>query len=160
KSNSRAVSIKLQSGYRRGILGTDHDDVRIVVRVRLFVVVHHLGQILAWNTKVVREIVIAGGDDEFASPVSLHVIDTIARRHLEVPVGARYLLNSLILANLQPIVRSNLAVVLKRLRSRRLLISGSGKRYIADFQQLRRREERHVGGIVKQRIDDATLVDV
>ena len=56
------------------------------------------------------------------------------------------------------IVLRYLTVVFQSLFARGLLMS-SAEGYVTDFQQLRSREERHIGGIVVDRIDDATLVD-
>ena len=52
----------------------------------------------------------------------------------------------------------NFAVVLERLFARGLLLR-RGERNVADLQQFRRGEKRHVRGIVKERVHQASLVD-
>ena len=51
----------------------------------------------------------------------------------------------------------HIAIVFQRLLAIGFLVR-SGERDVADFQQLGRGEERHVGGIVKEGIDEAALV--
>ncbi len=52
----------------------------------------------------------------------------------------------------------NLAVVLERFLARRFLLGG-GERDVADFQQFRCGEKDHVRRIVKERVDQASLVE-
>jgi len=58
---------QIQSGDGGGVLAADYQHISVVVRVGVAVVVRDLGQIFAGNAELVKEIVIASGDDYFAS---------------------------------------------------------------------------------------------
>ena len=72
----------------------------------------------------------------------------IRRGNTEISVFAHDGLDPLILANVNMIVLGNLAIVLERFLSCGLLLS-RGEWDVADFEQLRRREENHVRRIVE-----------
>jgi hypothetical protein len=55
-------------------------------------------------------------------------------------------------------MRSHAAIVLQRFRAR-WLFAQAGHRDIADLQQLGRGEERHVRGVVINRVHHATFVN-
>jgi len=59
--DARACPVQFQRGDGGRVLRTDDDDVLIVVRMRLFVVVDHLLQLFARHVKHVRHVVISGG---------------------------------------------------------------------------------------------------
>jgi len=77
--------------------------------------------------------------------------------HAEIVILASNRLHPGVLANMQLIVIGDLAIVLECLLARRLHVGG-GERDFTDFQQLRRGEESHVGGIVENGVDQAPLV--
>ncbi len=76
----------------------------------------------------------------------------------EVTVPALDAGHPLILADVEPVVLRDFAVVLEGLLAGGLLV-GARERHVADLQQLRRGEEHHARGIVEQRVDQAALVD-
>lgn len=78
--------------------------------------------------------------------------------HGKVAAVAGDALHPLILADVQAVVLGDLAIVFERFLAIRLLI-GAAEGDVADFQQLRRGEEGHVGGIVEQRVAEAAFVD-
>src|ERR1035437_196070 len=82
----------------------------------------------------------------------------IGGRHFEGVVLAGNPVHFFVLVDIQAIVLGDLAVVLQRLGAIRLLIQ-TRHRDVADFEQLRRREEGHIGGIVINRIHHAPLLD-
>ena len=76
----------------------------------------------------------------------------------EVAVSAVDALDVLVLPNVQIVVLGHLAIVFQRLVAIGLLVR-AGEGHVADLQQLRRREKRHVRGVVEQRVAEAALVD-
>src|ERR1700757_424358 len=75
----------------------------------------------------------------------------------EVPVGTIDPLDVFILSDIEPVVFGNLTVVFEGLVAVGFLIR-AGEGHIADLEQLRRGEERHVGGVVEERVAEASLV--
>src|SRR5271157_2866307 len=127
--------------------------------MRLAVVVHDLGQFFARNVHVVRPVVVAGGEDELARVVYALTSVKIGGVHDKLVVAAFHLQHRFVLADVELVVLGALSVILERFLARWLLV-GAGKGNVADLQQLRRGEERHVAGIVEQRVDQTALVDV
>ena len=66
QGDARSVTPELQGGDGRGILGANHNNIRVVVGMRLAIVVRDLGQILAGHTHAVGQIVVAGGNHQLA----------------------------------------------------------------------------------------------
>ena len=60
--------------------------------------------------------------------------------------------------NIQLEVVRHAAIVLQRLMPVGLLVE-AGHGDVADFEQLRRGEEHHVGGVVIKRVDHAAFID-
>ena len=75
----------------------------------------------------------------------------------EVSILAHHRLDPFVLANIQTVVLGNFPIVFECFLARRLLQRRS-EGNVANFEQLRRSEKRHVRRIVKQRIHQAALI--
>src|ERR1017187_8040064 len=76
----------------------------------------------------------------------------------KVAVRTLHALDRLVLADVERVVLSDLAVVFEGLASVGLLV-GAGEGHVADLEQLGRGEEGHVRGILEERVAKAALVD-
>src|ERR1017187_7800727 len=76
----------------------------------------------------------------------------------KVAVRTNYALDRLVLADVERVVLSDLAVVFEGLAAGGLLV-GAGEGHVADLQQLGGGEEGHVRGVVEERVAKAALVD-
>ena len=157
QGDARAVTPQLQGGDGRGVSGPDHHHIRVVVGMRLAVVVRHLGQIFAGDIEMVGQIVVAGGDDQLAREELGGTGERAGGVHQERAVGALDAVDRVILANVEAVELRDLAVVLQGLQAVGLLLRGD-EGNVADLQQLRRGEEGHVGGVVVERVAQASLV--
>ncbi len=83
--------------------------------------------------------------------------EAIRRVDGEVAVGAVDPIDVFVLPHVESVVLGYLAVVLQGLVAVRLLV-GAGEGHVADLQKLRRGKERHVRGVVEERVAKATLV--
>src|SRR5262249_35451851 len=135
----------------------DYNHIAVVVGVWLFVVVKNLFELFPLNAQIVCEIVVSGGDDDFLRAVVMNLSGTVGGCNSKIPILASDRLDPLILADMQLVVLSDTAIVLERLLPGGFL-AGTREWNVADLQQLRCREERHVGGVVENRIHEATLV--
>src|SRR5262249_6672223 len=126
-----SVTPEIQGGFGSRVLATNDNHVTVVVGIRFLVVMQNLGQIFARNLKLVRQIVVAGGDNHFSRTIVVDFSGTIRRSDTEVSVLASDGLYPLILDHVQMIVVCNAPVVLERFLPRRLL-AGAGKGDVAD----------------------------
>src|ERR1700760_72052 len=126
--------------------------------MRLMIVVLNLVEALAGNSKIVRQIVVAGGDDKLACAKLQHSAKAIHGVNDEVAIAAVDALDVFILANVQAVVLRNFAVVLQGFIPIGFLI-WTGEGHVADLKQFRRCEKRHVGRVVKERIAKAAFID-
>ena len=131
-------------------------------------------EFFAGNAEAVGQIVIAGGNDEFAGGVDIRLgrrfIENITaarecperivgpRMHAEVAVRAFDAGDQFAQVQVELVVLDALAVILQRFRASGLF-GGADEGQIADFQQLGRGEENHVHGIVVQRIAQHAFID-
>ena len=76
----------------------------------------------------------------------------------KIAVPAGYGFHPLVLVDIESVVLGDIAVVLECLRAGRLHVRGI-ERNVADLEQLRRGEKRHVSRIVEEGVDQAALVD-
>src|ERR1017187_1254925 len=76
----------------------------------------------------------------------------------KVAVRTNYALDRLVLADVERVVLSDLAVVFEGLAAGGLLV-GAGEGHVADLQQLGGGEEGHVRRVVEERVAKAALVD-
>ena len=83
---------------------------------------------------------------------------TVRGVHPEFPIVARHVIYFLVLVDIQLVVLGNSPVVLQGLSAVGLLVQ-AGHGDVADLEQLRRGEERHVGGVVVERVGYAALFD-
>ena len=122
------------------------------------VVMMHLAQGFARNAHPVGQIVVANGKGELARLQLPVASKTICSLHCEITIEAADPLHAVVLANVELVMSRNLAIVFERLIPRRFGV-GAGEGNAADFQQLGSGEERHVCGIVKDRVANAALVN-
>jgi len=158
QSHAGSVPPKIERRDCRGILAPDNENVVIKVRMRLTVVVKHLRQIFTGNIEEVRQVVVSGRDDQFAGVVIVDSSQPIGGSDLEIAVPPIHRLHPLVLCDRQTIVLRNLAVILERFLTCGFLI-GSAERDVANLEQLWRSKKSHVGGIVEDGIDHATLIN-
>src|SRR5215831_6685036 len=158
QGDSGAGPVEFQGGNGGGVLRTDHGNVLVIIRMRFFVVVDHLREVFSRDVQQVGDIVIPGGEDDLARHVGAMAAVTVGAVHAECPIVARHVIYFLVLVDIQLVVIRHAAVVLERLSAVGLLVQ-AGHRDVADFKQLRSREERHVGGVIVERVRDAALFD-
>src|SRR5204863_4123018 len=104
------------------------------------------------------QIVKSCRNHQLACAVQLRVTVAINTRDREVAAASADRVHRLVLANVEPVMLRNFSVVLQGFGARGLLVGG-GERNVADLQQLRSGEEDHVGGIVEERIDQASFIN-
>ena len=126
--------------------------------MRIVVVVVHLAQGFARNAHPVGQIVVADGKGELARLQLPVASKTIRGLHGEIAIGAAHPLHAVVLANVQLVIGRDQAIVFERLVACRFGV-GAGEGNAANLQQLRGGKERHVRGIVKDRVANAALVD-
>ena len=154
----RTVTPQFECRNGRGILASDHSYVRVVIRMGIVIVMVHLAQGFARNTHPVGQIVVANGENKLARLQFAVASKAICSLHRKIPIDPADPLHAMVLANIQLVIGSDLAIVFERLIPRRFGV-GAGEGNAADFQQLGSGKERHVRGIVKDGVANAALVD-
>ena len=157
QSHFCAVPPQIQRRNRRRVLAANDNDVQAKVRVRLVVVVLHLVQVFPGNAEVVRQIVIAGADNQLFGVEYLLTPEAVDGVHGKVAVATAHVVYAVILPHVQAVVLRDLAVILQRLAACGLLV-WAAERHPADLQQFRRGEKGHVRRVVKQRVAQAALI--
>src|SRR5579863_873469 len=61
-----AASPQFESGNGSGVLAADDHNVHVVKRMRVVIIMMNLAQILAGNAHPIGQVVVAGGDGQFA----------------------------------------------------------------------------------------------
>ncbi len=79
EGDARAVTPEVERGDGGGVLAADDEDVEAEVGVGLVVVVLDLGEVFAGDVEVVGQVVVAGGDDEFAGVVGDRAAELVLR---------------------------------------------------------------------------------
>ena len=121
--DARSVTLEIQRRNRRGVLAADNDDIAVEVRMRLVVVVRDLRQVLAGNVEVIRQIVVAGGDDQLARAMLAAAGRSGLRcARVKSPSAPVTLVTSSYGRTSSSIVRRDLAVVLERFAAAGLLV--------------------------------------
>ena len=115
-------------------------------------------QFFSGHIQEIRQIVVAGGDDDFAAAVFFARSVRSLRDNGVLAVAALDAIHAFKEPDIQRIVLRRFSVILERLVPRRLL-RGANERQIPDFQQLGSGEKHHVHRVMKQRVAQATLVD-
>ena len=126
--------------------------------MRFAVVMKNFVQVFAGDFESVGEIVVAGGNHDLACTVVVDGALPVGRGYAKITVLTRNRLYPFVLPDVQLKVLGDTAVIFERFQPRRLSQRG-GERNIANLEQLRRGEEHHVGRIVIDGIDEASLVD-
>ncbi len=158
EGDARAVAPEVERRDGCGVLAADDQDIEAEVGVRIVVVVEDLAEVFAGDVEVVRQVVVAGGDDELAGAMRERAAEAVGGVDGEVAVGAGDAFDGLVLAYVEVVVLGDFAVVLERFVAAGLLV-GAGEGHVADLEQLRRGEEGHVGRVVEERVAEAALVD-
>ena len=115
EGDARAVTPELEGGDGGGVLAADDDDVEAVVGMRVVVVVLDLGEVFAGDVHHVGQVVVAGGDDDFARGVAVLAAEVVAGADGEVEVLAGDGFDALVRADVELVVLGDLAVVLEGL---------------------------------------------
>src|SRR5580698_5661363 len=126
--------------------------------MRVVVIVVHLAEVFARNAEIVGQVVITGGDDELAGAKDIRTAEAIPDVNRERAIRALHPRHMPVLPDVEFVKACYLTVVLESFVPGRLGI-GTGKRDVADFEQLRSGEEGHMRWVMKQGIADATFVD-
>src|SRR6185369_1798053 len=145
--DSRAVAPEFQRGDGSRVFSANYQDVGGEVWMRLLVVMGDLGKILSGDIHVVRKVVITGCDNQLAGLKFTLLAKAVGRVDAELAVLAIDLSHRVILANFKFVVLSNTTVVLQSFLPVGLRIR-TWEGDVADFEELRRGEERHVRRIV------------
>ena len=152
------IPVQLERCNRRGVLATYNDHVLLVVRMRLFVVMHHLVEILAGHTQKIRDVIVSGGEYDMPRSVYMMAAEAIGRGDFECAFRSGDVVHALVLMNVQFVMIRDATVVLERLCADRLFAQ-AGHRDVADLKQLWGGEEYHVCRIVVDRVDNTALLD-
>src|SRR5713101_2636501 len=152
-----AMPPEIESGFGGRVLAANDDHVIVEVRMRFTIVMEDLRKVFAGGADLVGEVVITSRDDDLAGAVVVDVSLTIGGCNPKVPVFAVDRLDPVVLANLPLVMLGGTAVVLDGFLASGLHQRG-GERDLADLEQLRCVEKCHVGRIVEDRIDEASLV--
>ena len=115
-------------------------------------------RVLARNAQKIGAIIVSRGNNDLAASVVVNAAQPVAGSDVKITILPGNRFNPLILAHIELVVLGDFAVVLQGFEAVGLGVGGA-ERNIADFQQLRRGEEDHVGRIVKNRVDQASLVN-
>src|SRR6202041_339966 len=156
--DARAAAPQLKGRDGSRVFAADHHHIHFEKRMRIVVVVVDLAQVLAGNAHVIGQIVVAGGNGEFARLKRAGAAEPVFGVHREGEVCAAHPLDQVVLVNVELVIRSNQPVILQRLITTGLGV-GTGKRNVADLQQLGGGKERHVRRVMEQRVADAAFVD-
>ncbi len=157
EGDSSAVTVEIQRCDGGGIFAADDEDILIEVGMGLVIIMLDLGEIFAGNAEVVGQVIVAGGDDELAGAMNEFASELVGGVDGEVAIGTGYVIDVFVLADVEPVVLGDFAVVLESLGAGRLLI-GRGEGHVADLEQLGRGEEGHVGGVIEVRVGVSPLV--
>ena len=142
----------------RRVLRADHGHITVIERMRLDVIVQHLGEIFSGHAHLDGKIVVSRGQDDRLCPVLATPPPPVHRTDEKAAAGAFDVVDALVLPNIKLVVFSHPPVVLERLRSIGF-VADRRHGQIADFEQFRRRKEGHVRGVVVERVHHATLVE-
>src|SRR3954453_16360149 len=113
---------QFQSSDRRGILRSNDQNVLVVVRMGLAIVMNDLVEVLTRDTQLVRDVVVAACQDDLLCPVSMSLRVDRFGADLKVAIGALEPEDTFILMNVELVVVRHAPVVLQSLRTTRLLI--------------------------------------
>ena len=69
QGDASAAAEKIERRFGGGIFPADDDDVLVPVRVRVGEIMRNVWKIFAGNAERIRQIVIAGGDDDFPGAI-------------------------------------------------------------------------------------------
>src|ERR1039457_4765744 len=158
EGDAGAMTPEVERGDGGGVLAADDEDVEAEVRMRLVVIVLHLGEVLAGNVEVVGQVVIARRDHQLARAELEAAVETVDDVDCEVAIGAGDALDRFVLTDVEGVVLGDFAVVFEGFAAGGLLV-GAGEGHVADLEQFRRGEKGHVRGVVEERVAEATLVD-
>ena len=147
------MAIAVEGGLRGRVARTDHGNLLLHVGEGLVVIVSDLRQILARHVHQVRLVEETRRDDDVARRVSVPCGDDG-----EVAVTAADLEHAFVEVEIDGLPLGHAPVVLDRLFAGRL-VALHRKGIAADLDQLRRREELHVGGIADDGVDERALLD-
>src|SRR4051794_4507547 len=127
ESDPRAMSPQIQRSNRSGILSPDHENVQGGIRMRILIVVQDFREIFAGNPEVIRQVVVTGCKNDFASSERSGAPKSISRLDQESSILARNALYMMVLTDVQLVMLRDFAVIFQRLVSAGLLVrTGEG----------------------------------
>ena len=122
------------------------------------IVVKDLGLVFAGNIQLIREIVITGGEDDFASAIVVDRAVAVRGGDPKVAIFSVDSFHPLILSYLEVKVLGDAAIVFQGFEPGGLG-QRSRERHIADLEATWRGEKHHVGGVAIDGIDEASFID-
>ena len=131
--HARSVPPQVESGDGGGVLAANYQNVAVVVRMRLSVIMRNLRQVLARQSELISQVIVAGRNNHFARAVIVRASGTVCGGDAEVSVVPHDRFDPFVLANIQLIVFGDLAIVLERFFTGRFLM-GRGKWNLADLE--------------------------
>src|SRR3954454_20881849 len=149
---------QFESSNGSGILGTNDQDVLVVIGMSLAIVMNNLVEILTGDTQLVRNVVVAARENNLPGPITVPPGIVRLSANLKIAVRALETQHTLVLMNVQFVVIGNTPVVLQAFSTSRLLVQRC-HRDVADLEELRRREEHQIDRVVVDRIDDTAFVE-
>ena len=140
-----------------GIFGTDDEDVVVIEGVGFAVVMLDFGEVFTGDAEHVGNIVIAGGEDDFAGAIALVASEPVCGGDGELAVGAVDGLDAFVLMDVEFIVIGDATVVLQGFGAGGFF-GEAGHGDVTDLEEFGSGEKRHVGGVIVKRIGEAAFV--
>src|SRR5262249_62404284 len=119
----------------RGILAANHQHVVVIIGMRLAIVVENFRQLFPGNIHVIRQVVISSGDYELSCLIQRPSVMLVDSMYPKLTIGAFDPLHPVVLPDIELIVHSYLAVILKGLHARWFGVNAR-EWNVADFKQL------------------------
>src|ERR1700677_2078231 len=120
ESDPRSVPPQIESRFRRRILTADDQHVGVEIGMRLAIIMEDFLQTFSGDLQLVGEIVIAGGENDFARAVVMDGAVTVAGGDAKIVILTRDRFHPLIEADIDTIVLGDAAVIFERIEPRRL----------------------------------------
>src|SRR5690606_25456189 len=149
----RAVAVAIERGFCGRISRTNHRDFLLRIRVRFLVVMGHFRKVLTGHIQEIRPIEKpCGHDDVPRRQPALIGYDS------EIPFDAVNAEHPFIEPQVQPLDLGHAPIVFECLLAHRL-VPGRRKGMATDLDELRCREELHVGRISENGVHNGALLD-
>src|SRR5215472_6510627 len=97
----RAAPMQFQRGDGGRILRADYRNVLVVIRVRLFVIMQNLLQVLTGYVEHIGNIVVTGGENDFSRVVETRAAEAVRGVYLKCVIFAGDAVDALVLPNIE-----------------------------------------------------------